>query len=605
MTEDVSRIDVHVHSKYTIAGNDWRLSAMGINTCHLEPIEVYNHAQALGMDYVAITDQDCIEGALKIAHLPNVIVGEEISSRFPDDDVQVHVVALDINESQHQMIQSIKDNLFELVSYLNKDNITHYVAHPFHRIQAPLTVDHLEKMVLLFKVFEVKNSGKQIYPENLMDQVFLRLNPDNISHLADKHGVEPIGNEPWIKSKVAGSDDHSGLFIASPHTEMPKARSKAQLLKYIQTGECKPIGVGGSYQTIAHSYISIAYQQFKKSKSKESFRSEMTWNVLSQLLEGEDSKQHAAMSTRTFLLASKYFSFFTKDNWKSEFFKMIHPFFKKQRNKKEAIFGHSQIISNANQDLFEFCRRITYHVIERALKTWNKKDYVLKNVSRLTMLQPLLPLLAPYALAVRREYQDRPLMRQLSKNYLGLFGIAHTNRVAVFSDLDAHQIGKSKPFQKYLNSEIKQGIPIHVFGLGDKQVVAEDEYNFESVTSKDLGGFDFIVPPFFEIIEQLYKSDYPIFYIHTFQSMGILGILLGKWMGVNVICRYPHLTICAWLFKCKHHEQKTIVKSVLKWIFSQASQVRVHTKKAEEHAISIGVPQDKIVFIHNATAEDV
>ena len=61
MTDDRSRIDVHVHSRYTVAGNDWRLSALGVNTCHIDPVQVYNRARSLGMDYVTITDQDTIE----------------------------------------------------------------------------------------------------------------------------------------------------------------------------------------------------------------------------------------------------------------------------------------------------------------------------------------------------------------------------------------------------------------------------------------------------------------------------------------------------------------------------------------------------------------
>jgi hypothetical protein len=41
----------------------------------------------------------------------------------------------------------------------------------------------------------------------------LSLDKGTIERLADKHGIEPKGDTPWLKSVVGGSDDHSVLKL--------------------------------------------------------------------------------------------------------------------------------------------------------------------------------------------------------------------------------------------------------------------------------------------------------------------------------------------------------------------------------------------------------
>ena len=84
------RADLHVHTCHSRQSGD--LAFLRSRDCYSKPEEVYRVARSRGMDLVAITDHDTIDGALELLdHLPNaqdVIVGEEVSCRLPDGDVE-------------------------------------------------------------------------------------------------------------------------------------------------------------------------------------------------------------------------------------------------------------------------------------------------------------------------------------------------------------------------------------------------------------------------------------------------------------------------------------------------------------------------------------
>jgi len=85
------------------------------------------------MDWVTITDHNTLSGSLEIAHLSDTFVSEDITTYFPEDQCKLHVLAWNITERQHEDITHLRENVFELVSYLNNEKIIHAVAHPMFR----------------------------------------------------------------------------------------------------------------------------------------------------------------------------------------------------------------------------------------------------------------------------------------------------------------------------------------------------------------------------------------------------------------------------------------------------------------------------------------
>ena len=65
-----SKADLHVHSKHSDRPSEWFLRRIGSPESFCRAAGDLPRAQQRGMDFVTISDHNCIRGALEIAHLP-------------------------------------------------------------------------------------------------------------------------------------------------------------------------------------------------------------------------------------------------------------------------------------------------------------------------------------------------------------------------------------------------------------------------------------------------------------------------------------------------------------------------------------------------------
>ncbi|HWR93546.1 MAG TPA: glycosyltransferase [Desulfobacterales bacterium] len=254
--------DLHVHSRHSTRPSQWFLQKIGCPESFTEPLHLYHIARRRGMTLVTITDHNKIDGALEIAHLPGAFVSEEVTSYFPEDGCKVHVLAYHITEAQHTDIQKLRASVYDLVGYLQQARITCAVAHPFYAVNDKLTPEHFEKLLLLFRIFEL-NGDSDPGSNRCLADVLGRLTPADLERLADKHGLAPIWPEPWIKNFVGGSDDHSSLSISRNYTRVPGAVSAADFLDGVAAGRAEIVERPSSPQTLAHNLYSIAYQFYR------------------------------------------------------------------------------------------------------------------------------------------------------------------------------------------------------------------------------------------------------------------------------------------------------------------------------------------------------
>ena len=195
----MTRIDLHVHSRFSKRASQWVLKKIGCPESFTEPRQVYETARKKGMDLVTLTDHNTISGALEIAHLPGTFVSEEITTYFPDNGCKVHVLAYDITEAQHLDIQKVRENIFDLTGYLDRENIFHVLAHPLYSVNDRLTLDHFEKLLLLFRTFEI-NGARDAIQSQCLRSVLSSLSPERMARLADRHGIDPAGAFPLAKA---------------------------------------------------------------------------------------------------------------------------------------------------------------------------------------------------------------------------------------------------------------------------------------------------------------------------------------------------------------------------------------------------------------------
>ena len=238
-----ARIDLHCHSRYSTSHNMWMAAELGFKESHTEPAAAYALAKKRGMTHVTLTDHDSIEGALRLAHHEDFIIGEEVTAFFPSEALHVHVLVWGIDEAQHAEIGELRFNLFELVEYLRGGGggggggVAHALAHPFSLVAGGLRGEQLESLVDLFAVWEVRN-GLSCREENeLAEDVVAR-------------SAGPTGS-------CAGSDDHTCLDIGTTYTAIALGAGDDSPLTALMAGAGSPRGSHGSTAKLAHNGVAL------------------------------------------------------------------------------------------------------------------------------------------------------------------------------------------------------------------------------------------------------------------------------------------------------------------------------------------------------------
>lgn len=258
-----TKVDLHVHSKYSDRPSEWILRRIGAPESFVNPLDIYRRAKERGMQFVTISDHNRIEGALDIAHLPGTFISSEITTYFPEDGCKIHCLVTGVTEQQFNTIQELRENIYDFRNYILHEDIVYSVAHPLFRVNDELTVEHLEKLLVMFNRFEGINGTRDPRAAELVALIFRQLTPEMISEMADRHDIEPVGPEPWRKTFTGGSDDHSGIYIASAYTQTPPAATVEEFLDHLRAGRHEMGGTSGTSLRLAHSFYHIAYGFYK------------------------------------------------------------------------------------------------------------------------------------------------------------------------------------------------------------------------------------------------------------------------------------------------------------------------------------------------------
>ena len=138
MTLTNIKADLHMHSKFSKRPSEWVLRKLGCSESYAEPTKIYAIAKKRGMDFVTVTDHNTLAGSLEIAHLEGAFLSEEVTTYFPEDHCKLHVLTYDIDERQHADISRLRESVFDLVTYLNQEDIVHALAHPLYSVNDKL-----------------------------------------------------------------------------------------------------------------------------------------------------------------------------------------------------------------------------------------------------------------------------------------------------------------------------------------------------------------------------------------------------------------------------------------------------------------------------------
>ena len=233
------KADLHVHTRYSA----WRhLRFIHPRDCYVEPEQAYERALAVGMDLVAVTDHDSVEGALRLLQMPGVdphrvIVGEEVECSFPETGQWVHVNVLGLGEEDHLELQRLKGDVRGVVGYCRARGLLHILNHPFQSYfgQKPLRA-YIEDILALFTHMEGLNGG--------------------VTHLQNR-SVRALcaaaAAQGCELTQVGGSDAHTVGRIGKAWTEAEGDTAPA-FIESVRAGRCHP---GGSSQGVWGLFLDV------------------------------------------------------------------------------------------------------------------------------------------------------------------------------------------------------------------------------------------------------------------------------------------------------------------------------------------------------------
>ena len=227
--------DLHVHSTASKRPSEWFLKKVGARESYTDIDTLYRAAKNETMDFVTVTDHNTIENAVALheKYPDDTFISVEVTTYFPENRCKIHVLVYDITAVQFDIIDAIRKDIYQLRDFLKDQDLAHSVAHATYSINKRLTMEVLEKLILLFDVFEGLNGSRnRLYSETWV-KTLKNLTPEIIDDLKAKHNIKPISDDPWIKGSTGGSDDHAGLFIGQTYTTAA-CSSKKELIEHIK-----------------------------------------------------------------------------------------------------------------------------------------------------------------------------------------------------------------------------------------------------------------------------------------------------------------------------------------------------------------------------------
>jgi len=550
-----SRADLHVHSKYSNRPSEWFLRRIGAPESYIEPRSIYDSCRERGMDYISISDHNCIGGALEIADLPGVFISSEITTYFPEDRCKIHCLTLGITEKSFKDIMDLRENIYDLQQYLIENRITHSIAHPLFRVNDRLTLEHFEKLLLMFKNFEVLNGARHIRAGNITRAILEGLTPEIIEDLANRHGIEPAGPEPWKKGITGGSDDHSGLYSAEAYTQTPYASNIFDFLDHLRRGEMEPGGRGGSSVRLAHSLYKIAYSYYSSvftgnGKSDTGILATLIRKMAEkQTRESEDEKisLRRAIKKRLAKVAYKYREK-NANPLETAVITELSNVFNDKHEFERSSSSHYESGPDKPEDQRRFqmaCRvsqQLSFRFFERFMET-TKDGHFVDGLQSLFSIAPIVMGVTPYLTAYGAQHKDEDMLRHIASQFPNSAALARrTGKRAWISDTFTDVNGVSKTISRMCSLANEQGEPINVLICGEET----PECDFPVSNFKPVGSFRIpeyesqivTIPPVLEILAYIEEQGFDELIISTPGPMGLCALLAAKLLSIRRVGIY-------------------------------------------------------------------
>ena len=566
------RVDLHLHSHASNQAAGYFSRKLGVRECYVSPQDVHATLTARGMNLVTITDHDTLDGVLEIADRPNVFLSEEITTWFPEDQSKVHVLAWDITEQQHAEIQHVRENMYDLVDFLQANDICHALAHPLYDMSGRYTTAHIEKFLLLFDNMEAINGTRSKVAADLTIRMARECTPEKLERLANRWGFNRRRRDTI--HFTAGTDDHSGFDIGTTWTECP-GHTLEDLKRALEAGTTQPSGRYGSPIRLANTIISNGVHTLKE---RAGFAPDSLLWLFSSL------RQPAADGT-AMTPAEKV-------SEAPDFVQqVVSPMPRGTRMERE---------NGAHSVIFDFFNNLVPTRISNLLANPDSMtpDAITRTIGEAVLAG--LPMLT-YLSTFWHRGIDKSHARDLGKK----MGCHHntSGKVAYLTDTfyDLNGVARTSQMLHELTNE--QDLRVD-FLLCDDTHESDRESRltvFEPVFSLPVPNYPELrihVPNLVRLIEHCEREDYEVIYSATPGAMGLCGLIAAKLLGVPYVTTF-HTDFVDYAEKYTNdHLFVGHVLRVLRFFYNCADRVLAPSHHTAASLVNRGVDEHRIrVFL--------
>ncbi len=606
MNRKMSRADLHVHTRHSSRAADWLLRKLEFPASMSDPVETHQLLKRAAMDFVTFTDHDTQSGCLEANHLPALIMGEEVTTVFPEDECKIHLLVWGHTPSQHREIQKFRDNIYDLQKYLASEDLTHAVAHPLHSPNEKLTALHMQKLVLLFRHFETINGRYHSLLGETAAFALGSLTPRSIEEFAARTGLHPTHENAWTKVFVGGSDDHGGTTLARAWTETPRANNASEFLAHIRAGRCGPRGLGGEPLAVAHGTYQTAYDFIKQKFALHpgSPGAGLMEKAFSRFMEGKDPTEFTLGEKIGFLAqgiaTGKIFEMAMAGN--TTLWKELSAYFSKPEV-RAALAKETAGVEEPERRAFLMANLIANQLGYRLFNQFIGQistGKLIESIQTISPLAPLVGLLSPYIHALRLPRRD--MLQSVAKTLAGeMPDQLKNNHRAWFTDTLDDVNGVATTIKKMVTAGVSAGHDIRVFTCrSSNKDLGIPIQNFAPVGEFELPEYELqslSFPPALLILDHLVKNNYSEVIISTPGPIGLVALYAAKALGLRSVGIY-HTDFPQYVrILTDDSFMETLTWDYMHWFYSQLDLVYVNSEDYRKSWVDRGIPPEKIKIL--------
>lgn len=580
--EPYGKVDFHLHSYASNVTDYYAANTFAIPESYSDPIATYHELRRKGMTLITLTDHNSIDGVKEMldAQLPGVFISAEMTTTFPEDGCNIHVTVANMTEAQFREVDRLRGNVYEMCSYVedqirdeqpDENHLAYFMTHPLMSTQnrpygreGALTADHIEKALLMFRCMEVRNGTRTRALNEFTHQLITSLDRESLERLANKHGIVPRGERPWLKAVVAGSDDHSGINPGGTWTEfaLPEGRkaNANDLIDSIRNRITAPAGSHGGPISLAHSILKLLYDGNKPGNAVPGSRPMSVGSSLNSLLryvfDPDSVRLHHRLEFQGRLWIGKLQALrpqICRRPRQESFEKILSSEARTLLGGKE-FQARLATLERTDDRIFKVVSTLVNRVFQRYVARLSAPG----PINIVTMIKEAVALVSsnvfvslPYLVSYLHQATDRAIVSDIRKR----FDLNAHEKLVLVTDTLFDINGVARTIRRMMAEAAARGIELVVVSCLSEHEMAMCSNDPEIAAYVASGGVHILpaiananlptyqglqirVPPFLELLQYLQENGFTKMQISTPGTVGIAGLMAAKLLQIETSATY-------------------------------------------------------------------